>query len=81
MLVKKKHKKAHVLFKSNPTRPVFNNFLKKNWCTQVLFVVPLIPLFWTSGDVCPEFQSQGGSLAFVLSHLCDPQIHLWCDTS
>ena len=22
---------------------------------------PLIPLFWTSGDVCPGFQSQGGS--------------------
>ena len=21
---------------------------------------PLIPLFWTSGDVCPVFQSQGG---------------------
>ena len=28
-------------------------------CT--LFVVPLIPLFWTPGDVCPGFQSQGGS--------------------
>ena len=28
--------------------------------TQVLFVGPLIPLFWTSGDVCPGFQSQGG---------------------
>ena len=25
---------------------------------------PLIPLFWTSGDVCPGFQSQGGSLAY-----------------
>ena len=23
----------------------------------------LIPLFWTSGHICPEFQSQGGSLA------------------
>ena len=21
---------------------------------------PLIPLFWTSGDVCPGFQCQGG---------------------
>ena len=21
---------------------------------------PLIPLFWTSGDICPGFQSQGG---------------------
>ena len=28
--------------------------------TQVLFVGPLIALFWTSGDVCPGFQSQGG---------------------
>ena len=27
---------------------------------------PLIPLFWTSGDVCPGFQSQGGSLACVI---------------
>ena len=26
---------------------------------------PLIPLFWTSGDVCPGFQSQGG-----FPHLC-----------
>ena len=27
----------------------------------------LIPLFWTSGDVCPGFQSQGGSLACFLA--------------
>ena len=27
------------------------------WRTRVLFVGPLIPLFWTSGDVCPGFQS------------------------
>ena len=27
---------------------------------QVLFVGPLIPLFWTSGDVSSGFQSQGG---------------------
>ena len=33
----------------------------KNICrTHVLFVGPLIPLFWTSDDVCPGFQSQGG---------------------
>ena len=31
------------------------------WKTQVFFVGPLIPLFWTSGDVSPGFQSQGGS--------------------
>ena len=28
---------------------------------------PLIPLFWTSGDICPGFQSQGGSLACCLT--------------
>ena len=27
---------------------------------------PLIPLFWTSDDVSPGFQSQGGSLACVV---------------
>ena len=27
---------------------------------------PLIPLFWTSGDVCPGFQSKGGFLACTL---------------
>ena len=38
------------------------------------FVEPLIPMFWTFGDVCPVFQSQGESLAWI------PQIHLWCHT-
>ena len=41
------------------------NFLR----TWVLFVGPLIPLFWTSGDICPGFQSLGGSLACMLCHL------------
>ena len=56
-------------------------FFKKNfWRTYVLFVGPLIPLFRTSGDVCPGFQSQG-VLACMLSCLrAIPQIHLWCDT-
>ena len=31
------------------------------------FVGPLIPPFWTSGDVCPGFQSQGGSLVCFLT--------------
>ena len=35
--------------------------------------------FWTSGDVCLGFQSQGGSL-YVLSRSSDPHIYLWCDT-
>ena len=30
------------------------------------FVGPLIPLFWTSGDVCPGFQSQGRFLTCTL---------------
>ena len=34
-------------------------FLKKQR-TKFLFVGPLITLFWTAGDVCPGFQSQGG---------------------
>ena len=29
----------------------------------MLFVGPLIPLFWTSGDVCSGFQRQSGFLA------------------
>ena len=43
---------------------------------------PLIPLFWTSGDVS-GFQSQSGQ---PYSHLEEayvlnvPEIHLWCDT-
>ena len=28
------------------------------WRTSVLFVEPLVPLFGTSGDVCPGYQSQ-----------------------
>ena len=44
------------------------------WCRiyfkkilQVFFVGPLIPLFWTSGDVCPSFQSHGLYLACFLA--------------
>ena len=32
-------------------------FGKKNWRTLALFVVPLIPRFWTSSNVCPWIQS------------------------
>ena len=45
-------------------------FIKIIWRTSVLFVGSLIPLFWTSGDVCPGFQC----VQWIL------QIHLWCDT-
>ena len=41
---------------------LFLFFLKFFWRTSVLFVGRLIPLFWTSGDVCFGFHSQGGSL-------------------
>ena len=37
--------------------------------THVLFVGSLMPLFWTSGDICPGFQNQAESLACMLSHL------------
>ena len=44
-------------------------FEKKNWRTQFLSVGPLIPLFWASGDICLEIQSQGGTLACMLPRL------------
>ena len=39
------------------------------WRTSVLFVKPLIPLFWTSDDVSSGFQRQSGSLTIVLRRL------------
>ena len=33
-------------------------FLFKFWRTSILFVRPLIPLFWTSDDICHGFQIQ-----------------------
>ena len=36
---------------------------------HVLFVGLLIPMFWTSGDVCSGFQSQAGSLACFLTYV------------
>ena len=36
-------------------------FFKFFWKTSVLSVASLITLFWTSGDIGPGFQSQGGS--------------------
>ena len=38
-----------------------NSFYLNCWGHQSFFVGPLIPLFWTSSDVCPGFQSQDGS--------------------
>ena len=54
---------------------------------------PLIPLFWASGDVCPGFQSQVGSLVCFLTSRATPadcrgqhtsrafSIHLLADVS
>ena len=42
---------------------------KSVWRTFVLYVGPLIPLFWTSGGFCPGPQSQRGSLTRMLHHL------------
>ena len=39
------------------------------WRTQVLFVGPLITMFWTSGDVCPGFQKPGWIPFCVLCYL------------
>ena len=40
------------------------------WRAYCILVGFLIVLFWTSGDVCPGFRSQVGSLIFMLSYLC-----------
>ena len=55
-------------------------FFLNFWRTRVLFMGPLISLFWTSGDVCPGFQSQGGLTCMLSCLRAIPQIHLWCDT-
>ena len=41
------------------------NFFKGFWQTHVLFLGPLVPLFWISGDDLSGFQSQIG---FCLTH-------------
>ena len=46
-----------------------NRFVHKSLNYISPSVEVLIPLLWTSGDVCPRFQSQGGSLACILHHL------------
>ena len=38
---------------------------------------PPTPLFWSSGDICSQARVDPFCM---LSCLCDPQIHLWCDT-
>ena len=36
-----------------------------------VFMGPLIPLFWTSGDISSMFQSQSGQLYLPLDVWCD----------
>ena len=43
--------------------------LKKISRSLVIFVGPLIPLFWTFGAVCPEFQTRMDPLSSVLCYL------------
>ena len=38
-----------------------------------------MPRLWTYGDICPRFQSQGGSLTRMFDSTVG-NIHLWCDT-
>ena len=40
---------------------------------------PLIPLFWTSGDISSGFQSQSGQPYLHLAKEF-PEIHFWCNT-
>ena len=58
------------LFTRSKRDPMYLCFLSSNcemcalcfkifWKTSVLFVGPLIPLFWTSGDVCPWVSKLG----------------------
>ena len=44
-------------------------FIFSFWRTSVIFVGPLLWLLLTSGDACPVFQSQDGSLTCMLRGL------------
>ena len=49
----------------------------------MLFVEPLIILFWTCGDVCPgllKIWIDPSISCLVACKLQIPHIHLWCDT-
>ena len=50
--------------------PSLQCFSKKLMRRRILSVASLIPLFWTSGEVCPGVQSQAGSFAWMFSCLC-----------
>ena len=43
---------------------------------------PIIPLFWTPGDVCSGFQSQGRSLAYAAaSSVCNGFLRFTCSAT
>ena len=45
------------------------------WITRVLFVGPLISLFWTSGDVCSSFLNQSGQPYLCLAEAYVLHVH------
>ena len=59
------------------------DFFKKNVGKhQPPFVRPLMPLFWTSGDIYSGFQSQGGSPDLhVLSPACNGILRFTSDVT
>ena len=61
------------LYCEGASRQDFEQFSKKKLfgVQSVLFVGSLIPLFWTSGDICPGLQSQGRSPRLHASPVCN----------
>ena len=56
-----------ILVKCWVTFSSFGFYHHLSFVISIIFVGPLIPLFWTSCDICPGFQSQGGNLACFLT--------------
>ena len=56
--------------------------IKKIWRTSVLFLGPLIVLFWTLVTSAQGFKARVDPLLvwFLICMQLIPQIHLWCDT-
>ena len=62
--------------KPSPPPGMFLAFFSRRRTFLLIYLIyfwrtwgPLISLFWTSGDVCPDFQRQAGSFSCVLCHL------------
>ena len=67
-----------LLLLSKMTNNIFFCSLNIFWRTLVLLVETLTPLFWTSSDVFPGFQSEGESLACVLHYVHCTKV-LWME--